>query len=55
MLGKFQIKCNKKQINPDYDGKGNYLKYLDFDSVFASAMVQALRTDEISVCSNNIY
>ena len=39
-----------KQIDPEYAGKENYLKYLDFNSLYASAMVQALPTGEIKVC-----
>ena len=39
-----------KGIDPEYTGKENYLKYLDFNSLYASAMVQALPTGEIKVC-----
>ena len=45
----------KKQIDPEYKGKENYLKYLEFNSLYASAMVQALPTGEISVCDNAVY
>ena len=38
-----------KQIDPEYAGKENYLKYLDFNSLYASAMVQALPIGEIKV------
>ena len=44
-----------KEINPEYTGKENYLKYLDFNSLYASAMVQALPTGEIKVCDGNDY
>ena len=44
------VKCMNKQIDPEYAGKENYLKYLDFNSLYASAMVQALPTGEIKVC-----
>ena len=55
VLGDCHVKCKNKQINPAYTGKENHLKYLDFNSLFASAMVQALRTGEIKVCDNNSY
>ena len=38
-----------KGIDPEYTGKENYLNYLDFNSLYASAMVQALPTGEIKV------
>ena len=41
------IKCKTKEIDPEYTGKENYLKYLDFNSLYASAMVQALPTGEV--------
>ena len=44
-----------EEINPEYTGKENYLKYLDFNSLYASAMVQALPTGEIKVCDGNDY
>ena len=44
----------KKQIDPEHTGKGKYLKYLDFNSLGASAMVQTLTTGEISVCDNPV-
>ena len=44
-----------KGIDPEYTGKENYLKYLDFNSLYASAMVQALTTGEIKVCYGNDY
>ena len=31
------------------------MKYLDFSSLYASAMVQALPTGEIGVCDNLVY
>ena len=40
------------KIDPEYTGKENYLKYLDFNSLHASAMLQALPTGEIKVCDN---
>ena len=42
-----------KHIVPEYTGKENYLKCLDFNSLYASAMVQALPTGEIKVCDGN--
>ena len=53
-LGDCHVKCMNKQIDPEYTGKENYLKYLDFNS-YASAMVQALPTGEIKVCDGNDY
>ena len=50
VLGDCHVKCMNKQIDPEYVGKENYLKYLDFNSLYASAMVQALPTGEIKVC-----
>ena len=50
VLGDRHVKCLNKQIDPEYAGKENYLKYLDFNSWYASAMVQALPTGEISMC-----
>ena len=50
VLGDCYVKCLNKQIDPEYAGKENYLKYLDFNSLYASAMVQALPTGEIKVC-----
>ena len=50
VLGDCHVKCMNKQIDPEYAGKENYLKYLDFNSLYASAMVQALPTGEIKVC-----
>ena len=55
VLGDCHVKCMNKQIDPEYTGKENYLKYLDFNSLYASAMVQALPTGEIIVCDNNSY
>ena len=52
VLGDFHVKCMNKQIDPEYAGKENYLKYLDFNSLYASAMVQALPTGEIKVCED---
>ena len=50
VLSDCHVKCINKQIDPEYTGKENYLKYLDFNSLYASAMVQALPTGEIKVC-----
>ena len=50
VLGDCHVKCLNKQIDPEYAVKENYLKYLDFNSLYASAMVQALPTGEIKVC-----
>ena len=50
VLGDCLVKCKNKEIDPEYTGKENYLKYLDFNSLYASAMVQALPTGEIKVC-----
>ena len=49
VLGDCHVKCMNKGIDPEYTGKENYLKYLDFNSLYASAMVQALATGEIKV------
>ena len=37
VLGDCHVKCMNKQIDPEYAGKENYLKYLDFKSLYASA------------------
>ena len=55
VLGDCHVKCMNKQIDPEYTGKENYLKYLDFNSLYASAMVQALPTGEIKVRDGNDY
>ena len=39
-----------KQIDPEYKWKENCLRYLDFNSLYVSAMVQALPTGEVKVC-----
>ena len=51
VFGDCHVKCKNKeisetalQIDPEYTGKENYLKYLVFNSLYASAMVQALPT-----------
>ena len=49
------VKCKNKEKDPEYTGSENYLKYLDFNSLYASAMVQALPTGEIKVCDGNEY
>ena len=56
MIGHFYVNCKNKQINPEHTGKENYIKLLDFNSLYSSAVVQALPTGEISVCSkkNNL-
>ena len=50
VLGDCHVKCMNKGIDPEYTGKENYLKYLDFNSLYASSLVQALPTVEIKVC-----
>ena len=50
VLGNCHVKPKNKQIDPEYTGKENYLKYLDFKSLYISDMVQALPTGEIKVC-----
>ena len=50
VLGDCQVKCKNKEIDLEYTGKENYLKYSDFNSLYASAMVQALPNGEIKVC-----
>ena len=55
VLGDCHVKCKNKEIDPEYTGKENYLKYLDFNSIYASAMVQALPTGEIKVYDGNDY
>ena len=55
VLGDCHVKCKNKQMDPKYTGKENYLKYLDFNSLYASAMVQALPTGEIIVYDNPVY
>ena len=39
VIGDCHVKCMNKGIDPEYTGKENYLKYLDFNSLYASAMV----------------
>ena len=55
VLGDNYVKCKNKQTGPKYTGKENYLKYLDFNWLYVSAMVQALPTGEIKVSDNNSY
>ena len=55
VLGDCHVKCKNNEINTEYTGKENYLKYLDFNSLYASAMVQALPTSQIKVCDGNDY
>ena len=55
VLGDCHVNCMNKQIDLEYTGKEKYLKYLDFNSLYASAMVQALTTGEIKVCDDNNY
>ena len=43
------------QIDPEYTGKENYLKYLKFNSLYASAMIQALPNGEFKLCDNPVY
>ena len=53
VLGQCHVKYMNNEINSEYTGNENYLEYLDFNSLYASARVQALPTGEISVCENN--
>ena len=53
MLGDCHVTC--KRLYSEYTGKENYLKYLDFNSLYASAMIQALPTGENRVCDDNDY
>ena len=55
VLGDCHLICKNKQIDAEFTGKENYLKYLDFNSLYTSAMVQALPTGEIKVCDNPVY
>ena len=55
ILGDCHVKCKNKEIDPEYTGKENYLQYLDFNSLYASAMVQTLPTGEIKVCDTLDY
>ena len=50
VIGDCHVKCMNEQIDPEYTGKENYLRYLDFNSLYSFAMVQALPTGEIKVC-----
>ena len=52
VLGDCHVIYKNKQIDPEYTGKRNELNFLDFNSLYASAMVQALPTGEISDCDN---
>ena len=51
VIDHFYVNCKNKQINPEHTGKENYLKLLDFNSLYSSAIVQVLANGEISVCS----
>ena len=55
VLGDCHVKYKNKEIDPEYTGKGNYLKYLDFNSLYASAMIQALPTGDVKVCDTLDY
>ena len=44
------VNCNNKQVNPNFTRKEKNLKYLNFNSLFLSAIVQVLYTGEINVC-----
>ena len=44
VLSDCHLKCKNKEIDPEYNGKENYLKYLDINLLYASAMVQASPT-----------
>ena len=39
VLGDCHVKCKNKQIDPEYTGKEINLMYLDFNSLYSSAMV----------------
>ena len=43
------VKGKNKQIDPEYIVKDDYLKYLEFQSLYSFAMVQALPSGEISL------
>ena len=55
VLGDCHVKCKNKETDPEYTGKEYYLKYLDFNSLYASAMVHALPTGEVKVCDTLNY
>ena len=55
VLSDCHVNCMNKQIDAEYTGKEKYLKYLDFNSLYGSAMVQALPTGEIKVCDTLDY
>ena len=55
VLGDCHVKCMIKSIDPEFIEKESYLKYLDFNSLYASVMVQALPTGEIKVCEELGY
>ena len=55
MLGHCHLKCKITEIDPEYTGKDYYIKYLDFNSLYSSDMVQALPTGEITVCDSVKY
>ena len=55
MLGDCLVKCKNIKIDPEYTGKINCLKYLDFNSLYASAIIQALPTGEIRICDDIDY
>ena len=52
VLGDSHAKCMIKQIDPECTGKENCLQYLDFNSLYASAVVQALPNGEIKACDD---
>ena len=52
VLGDCHVECKNKQIDPDYRGKENYSKYLNFNTLYSSSMVKALPTGEINVCND---
>ena len=55
VLGECHVNCMNKEISPEDTGNENYLKNLDFSSLYASAMVQALPTAEIEECDTLDY
>ena len=46
------IENKNKEVDPEYRGKENCFNYLDFNSLFFSAIVQALPTGEIKECDD---
>ena len=55
VLGDCHVNRKNKEMHPEYTGKENSLKYLEINSLYATAMVQALPTGEIKLCDGNDY